>query len=447
MTNKLLSLVSALLFLPLVLCAQEVDKHRIANSILVQAVDNIDKGKASEAMELLVSAEKLDPENGAIHYYMATILDRAGAPGKAFQHYRKAYAADTTNTWYAMRLADLLCRMGQGKEALDILEGLPSDKGSNSTVMSMKMEAFMLVNDFEKADSLYSRLHAMGGDTDYMRLSHLEITRQKGDYPAFFEGMKDYIRNGESDMKFKAGLVEKVMKAFDPRFNYYHLSDYVDIADEFVSIAPADTNATHLAASIYYNAEMKHKVVELSDANPGDVLLHEYAYVVLAQQDNYKEALQHAACMLGLSDGEGESYLRALRFIASAHHQLGNMDKTYKAYEEILAICPDDVETLNNYAYFMSLEGKKLGKCAKMSKKALEKEPENASYLDTYAWILYKQKKYNAAKSYFKKAMIYGGKESPEVLNHYAACLEALGEDVLAKAYRQQAKMKENEKK
>ena len=82
-----------------------------------------------------------------------------------------------------------------------------------------------------------------------------------------------------------------------------------------------------------------------------------------------------------------------------------------------------------------------------MSQKAVTADPENATYLDTYGWILYRQKKYAEAKVVFKKALIYGGKENPEVLRHYAAVLEALDEKTLADAYRHQADIKENGKK
>ena len=77
-----------------------------------------------------------------------------------------------------------------------------------------------------------------------------------------------------------------------------------------------------------------------------------------------------------------------------------------------------------------------------MSKKTVEAEPDNATYLDTYGWILYLQGKAAEAKQYFKHAMMYGGKESSVVLSHYADVLEALGEDDLSKVYRQQARKK-----
>ena len=77
-----------------------------------------------------------------------------------------------------------------------------------------------------------------------------------------------------------------------------------------------------------------------------------------------------------------------------------------------------------------------------MSKKTVEAEPDNATYLDTFGWILHLQGKDLEAKPFFKHAMLYGGKDSAVILEHYATVLEALGEEDMAKIYRNQAKAK-----
>lgn len=102
---------------------------------------------------------------------------------------------------------------------------------------------------------------------------------------------------------------------------------------------------------------------------------------------------------------------------------------------------------LNNYAYYICLKytapvkkiPKDLRKALEMSRKTIEKEPDNATYLDTYAWILHLTGQDLEAKAHFKHAMIYGGKESGVMLRHYATVLKALGEEDLAAIYSKQA--------
>ncbi|MBQ4192388.1 MAG: tetratricopeptide repeat protein, partial [Bacteroidales bacterium] len=107
----------------------------------------------------------------------------------------------------------------------------------------------------------------------------------------------------------------------------------------------------------------------------------------------------------------------------------------FAAYEKALKINPGYAPVLNNYAYYLSLKGKKLKRAAEMSRITVEQEPDNATYLDTYGWILHLQKKSQEAKSYFKHAMLYGGKDSATILDHYAEVLYSLGEYDLAKVY------------
>ena len=74
-----------------------------------------------------------------------------------------------------------------------------------------------------------------------------------------------------------------------------------------------------------------------------------------------------------------------------------------------------------------------------MSKQTILSEPDNPTYLDTYAWILYNMGEYKEAKIHIKRAMIYGGNEDATLLDHYAEILYALGEYDLAFIYWEQA--------
>lgn len=77
---------------------------------------------------------------------------------------------------------------------------------------------------------------------------------------------------------------------------------------------------------------------------------------------------------------------------------------------------------LNNYAYYLSLKKKDLQRAEEMSRKSNEIEPDNATYLDTYAWVLYQLKRYDEAKQYMDRAVELMTKEeldeSPDVRLH-----------------------------
>ena len=80
-------------------------------------------------------------------------------------------------------------------------------------------------------------------------------------------------------------------------------------------------------------------------------------------------------------------------------------EEAYAAYDRAIELNPNNLLCLNNYAYFLSQQNTQLEKALKMSKKTIEAEPENATYLDTYAWILFVSKKYDEAKTFIDRTL------------------------------------------
>ena len=99
---------------------------------------------------------------------------------------------------------------------------------------------------------------------------------------------------------------------------------------------------------------------------------------------------------------------------------------------------PNNVQVLNNYAYYLSLREENLERAEEMSKKTIEMFPEEANYLDTYAWILYKMKKYEQAKSWMQKAIDIS--ESKTCYSHMAEILKELGQKEESEFYLEKSK-------
>jgi Tfp pilus assembly protein PilF len=161
--------------------------------------------------------------------------------------------------------------------------------------------------------------------------------------------------------------------------------------------------------------------------------------------ERYDEVLALCDKVLEVAPADSSRTLRAWSTKGDIYYRLGDSKKAYKAYDKALKVNPDYVYVLNNYAYYLSEEGKQLKKAYAMSKKTVEMEPDNATYLDTFGWILYLRGEYLEAKSFFKTAMLHGGKESSDILDHYAEVLYALKEYDLAFVYWNLALQKEDD--
>lgn len=158
--------------------------------------------------------------------------------------------------------------------------------------------------------------------------------------------------------------------------------------------------------------------------------------------ERYDEVLAICDKVLEVAPADSSRTLRAWSTKGDIYYRLGDSKKAYKAYDKALKVNPDYVYVLNNYAYYLSEEGKQLKKAYAMSKKAIEQEPDNATYLDTFGWIVHLLGRPMEAKPFFKKAMLYGGKDSAVIMDHYAEVLFALKEYDLAFVYWNLAKSK-----
>ena len=92
--------------------------------------------------------------------------------------------------------------------------------------------------------------------------------------------------------------------------------------------------------------------------------------------------------------------------------------EAYAAYDSALVYKDDNIGALNNYAYYLSLEKKDLDKAEEMSYRTVKAEPNNATYLDTYAWILFEKGKYTEARIYIEQAVQQGADKSSVVMEH-----------------------------
>src|SRR5690606_968952 len=99
-----------------------------------------------------------------------------------------------------------------------------------------------------------------------------------------------------------------------------------------------------------------------------------------------------------------------------------------QAYDQSLGYDENNAYTLNNYAYYLALRGENLDKAAIMSQRSNRLDPGNASFQDTYAWVLFKQKKYKEARVWIEKAMENTEGNNSVLAEHYADILFFLGE-------------------
>jgi tetratricopeptide (TPR) repeat protein len=121
--------------------------------------------------------------------------------------------------------------------------------------------------------------------------------------------------------------------------------------------------------------------------------------------------------------------------LGNSLYNLGQKEQAFDQFELALKINPNDEQVLNNYAYFLSVEKLELEKAKEMSEKVVIKFPNNGTFLDTYAWILFQLQDYELAKKYMDMALAQETEPSGVMLEHYGDILYHLGEKAEAISY------------
>lgn len=311
-----------------------------------------------------------------------------------------------------------------------------------------------------------------------------EVYRARKDYPNFFKTVKVVMADDAMNPQGKVAYVRDIMQTPGVMTTYQKEMD--SLITTLNAANPSDTLVKQLVVGYYLQGERKHEAVEVirdyTLTNPSPQQVTEYIsfllYVedykpleklltgkecdtlvkhldaisltdrldilafVFFKEERYKESIEIYKRLEkeARAAGDKDMLLKTYSLLGDLSHLVGDVQGSYSYYKKALKINPDEIGVLNNYAYYLSLQRKDLKRAYNMSKKTIEAEPDNPTYLDTFGWILFLMDKPIEAKSTFKHAMLYGGKESAAILDHYAEVLYSLKEYDLAFIYWNQAK-------
>jgi tetratricopeptide (TPR) repeat protein len=160
---------------------------------------------------------------------------------------------------------------------------------------------------------------------------------------------------------------------------------------------------------------------------PNQAWMNYLVGVTYLQKKDAAKALSYLKNAVALELDDKDLSAQSYAALGDCYHELKDNTKSDAAYDKALVYNPDNVYTLNNYAYYLSIRGEQLEKAAQMSKHSIDTQPNTASFEDTYAWILFRQKKYADAKQWIEKALQHGKEPSATQTEHYGDILFNLG--------------------
>lgn len=415
------------------------------------------------------------PARADLNYQLADIYMRSGRTDEGLALLDKIEDLQGRDEVMTMYRYEILSSAGRDEEAVAALisfnEEYPSPRILN------EIGTFYQAHDRDTlARDAFSAARALDPTDLTATLGLSETLVSLGEEDQWYELMRGVMADRATPASFSASYLQNQSNPYSRRV-FKHPERIDTLADLALAAHPADTSLIR-PAGLYFNStgntakareiflegvqayphdwdqqlfyiqylvflEDLQAASDAADAgfaeNPGDVRYLELKNYLDYQRKDYESLLRTSEKIMDLSAKGSDSYISAYANMGDIYHEMGNDKEAFKIYKKVLKLKPDHAPTLNNYAYYLSIQGKQLKKAYQMSKKSVEVDPDNGTYLDTFGWILHLMGKDIEAKPIFKQALLYGGSDSAVILDHYARVLEALKENELAKVYWRQA--------
>jgi tetratricopeptide (TPR) repeat protein len=140
----------------------------------------------------------------------------------------------------------------------------------------------------------------------------------------------------------------------------------------------------------------------------------------------YDEALEQLKKVRMLSNDNKELIIQILATEADAYYRKGEAEQAFKKFSEALELAPNDNLVLNNYAYFLAEKNTRLKDAQKMIEVVILSEPDNNTYLDTQAWVYFKQRKYRKAEAVMLRILGTEDNSDATYYEHYGYILKSM---------------------
>ena len=421
-------------------------------------------GNLAESTRLYESLVAEQPEKPELNFYLSDLYLRQNQIDKAIQSLDALENTIGMNEALSMQKHRLYLAVEQMDNAANELEKL-------SAKYPMEAKYQILIGDFylerenpDKALICYEKAHKIDPQSPYYTISMANYYEKKGDTEAATNEIEWALKNPQLDIDTKISILGKYIESLlsnkkgvesanslfetlmeqhsqerelNLMYGQFLLSQnkMEEARFQFQVVAeaePENLTAWRLLIEIAITEEKPDEIIRTCNSAlaifPENPMFYFYKGSACYQMKNYPAAL--AVFLEGVPYIPKEDKVSLSRFygqIGDLYHQMNEKEKSYAAYDKSLEYDENNIFVLNNYAYFLSLDKNQLDKAERMSSKCLKIQPNNPTYIDTYAWIFFQKENYSLAKFYIESAISNGGESSPDILEHYGDVLYKTG--------------------
>jgi len=368
----------------------------VDEDITMSKVEILEKIKEyAQAEEEIQKLVKKDPSTPQYYDMLGNLYQLEGKDDKAFEEYQETEKLYPHDPMVHLSLADYYKSKNQDTKAYDELQKAFEEPALD---MDTKIRIIMGLSTFTTADSIFDEAKTLS---------------------------MEMVKANPTDPRAHVVYAELLL---------YH-QDIKEARDQYRIAVSEDSSKYNnwnkllqLEAQLKDNKDMESESREAIGLFPDNGQLYYYNGFANMQLKNFDDARN--AFRSGIMYASDDSALLGFLYtsLGDVSYYTRRFAASDSAYEEALKINPNNDNVLNNYSYYLSVRDTNLARAEEMSKKANELVAGNDEYEDTYAWILYMQGNYQAAKEWEDKAMANGGDNDPTIAEHYGDILFKLGQ-------------------
>ena len=439
-----------------------------------------DYGRASALYRQLVALEPGSPEP---LIYLALEYLAAEQPEKALAVFQEILALDPKDTTAQAQVLLMQIKLLHYNEAISTVMDL-IEQGNGKEKLSLTLgELYMQTEQYELASRTFRGVLQENQKFIPAWLALFEVSVKTKNRPVFLEDLNRFYTSNQVTFQQQIDLARLFVVRSNKDSSF--VAPSFAMIDEINKRHPNNSKVYALRANVKLlhgqEAESIHDFKKALLLESGNISIWEdlvAAYLTLKENRQAEKTvaiikkrfpirplrfqamegevcfrtgnIKKAALLLekvvqpSVAHKDKQLYLQAGSTLAVCYDKLGFSDKSIHLYESILDSDADNFFMMNNLAYVLADRGKELPRAKELALKAVAAEPENASYLDTLGWVLFKLAEYDQSREQLEKAAAIDTRE-PEILDHLVQVYQKLGNH--EKAQELMAKMKKLQKK
>lgn len=364
-----------------------------------------------QMINVLNRIEVLEGSSEQISLSKMQIYEQMGEKRKEYDELKSLVDSHPLDLNYKVMFGNWLLQNGKKKEAVKLYRNVLKEEPTNALAKLSLLDYYRTIGDQATVDVITQELlqsPKTEKETKIALLRQVISSNQQANVSDSAEVMKLFSQ-ALSVPQADADIL--MMKAAYMSLKKMPKAEINRVYEQAIDVEPDNSRARIALIQNIWDTGDYDKVIAIcrpaQEYNPEEMVFYYFQGMAQYQKHENDAALQ--TFRKGVSQIKADSNPDVVSdfyaLMGEILHEKGRLAESFQAYDSCLQWKPDNIAAMNNYAYYLSEANKDLPKAEQLSYKTIKAEPNNSTFLDTYAWILFQQKRYEEAKIYIDQAI------------------------------------------